>query len=131
MTLTVLEIDEFNGRMKLARAGAPPICLTHASSEIKVLGGVSKPLGEGSMQLSVEEAQLQPGDRLWVFTDGMYEFPCVGNQQQLGLKRLSKLFSQIVSSSAMEARNQIVQSLDQLRGSAPLPDDMTLVVAEL
>jgi len=74
--------------------------------------------------------ELEPGDRLCFFTDGLVEARDeIG--QAFGTDRLRGCLREHGTASADELMGHIRRSQETFRGAHPLGDDVTLVVAEL
>lgn len=75
-TVAYAELDLANGRLDFACAGHPPLLLLPADGEATLLwDGRSTPLGGfvREMERSQAAVQLSPGDRLLLYTDGLFE----------------------------------------------------------
>ncbi len=95
--------------------------------QLKGSGAVLGILETDQLNLSEERIQLQPGDRLMLYSDGMSD---VVNEQGnfFGGKLLEELFASLMILSAQEACAQAFQALARYRGSAEQFDDMTLMI---
>jgi serine phosphatase RsbU (regulator of sigma subunit)/CBS domain-containing protein len=83
--------------------------------------------GEQYRERSIE---LQPGDRLCFYTDGLVE---ARNEigETFGMDRLFTSVAQHGSHPAAVLMDNILRDLRQFQGTHPLTDDLTVVVAEL
>lgn len=75
-TLAYAELDLDSGELHYACAGHPPPLLLRADGEVRLLWeGRSTPLGGFVRPLERSEArvQLEPGDRVLLYTDGLFE----------------------------------------------------------
>jgi sigma-B regulation protein RsbU (phosphoserine phosphatase) len=74
--------------------------------------------------------QLAPGDRLCFYTDGLIE---TRNEigETFGTERLLDCMDRHASSDAGQLAKEILRTQHEFRGSYPITDDVTLVVAEL
>jgi len=74
VTAVYVLLDADTGRVHYANAGHPPPLLLRKSGDIQSLLGASAPLGISDYWTPDEgEAQLEEGDRLLLFTDGLTE----------------------------------------------------------
>ncbi len=127
MTMSAVELHA-DGRLEFWSAAAPPILVAH-DGKISAETLLGTPLGSGELFLGRKTLQLQPGDRVLVFTDGIPELVLSGGRA-LGLRGLKQLFTQTLKLPLDEARQQLVRGLDELRGEQPVEDDMTFIVLE-
>lgn len=71
--------------------------------------------------------QLEPGDLLLLYTDGIIESRN-DRGQQLGLDALVEMARRLPGGSASEAGSALLESVKRFRGQAPAEDDETVVV---
>ncbi len=76
-----------------------------------------------------ETQSLQAGDRLFFFTDGMFEIENA-SETQLGLDGFAKLAKSTMNHDLFEAADTILEVIHEYQ-SGPDTDDRTLVVAEI
>ena len=61
-------------RLRYATAGHPAVVLTREGQPLQQIGAKTWPIGFGIEEIyKTEEVQLLPGDRLYLFSDGVYE----------------------------------------------------------
>ncbi len=122
--------DPTNGKLQWARAGHPPALLFRRKS-----GKVFKLLGEGfavgffeDSSYSVVEDELQVGDLLLMFTDGVTEAQDLSGEA-FGMDRLAAALSgtQADSSSADMLRS-VLDAFDTFRGERLIRDDVTVIL---
>jgi len=70
--------------------------------------------------------QLEPGDLLLLYTDGISE-SCDESGEQLGLDRLLSLAAALPVESAAAAGQALLSAVERFRGSVPQEDDETIV----
>lgn len=136
MTAYLLQINVELGECRGINAGHEPPILSSLSGT----GFVSKyldtsrnhSLGERKGTWGEDRFQLQPGDRLVLFTDGLLAIRAPdgkGYSEKRFLGYLNKLLS-----PPAPAPEQLVKKIDQdftdLGAGQPLPDDVTLVVLD-
>lgn len=91
-------------------------------------GGVALGCFE-SFPFEESQVQLNPGDQLVVFSDGISE--AVNHaDEEFGETRLYELVAANREASAAELIEKILQSVDDYAGDRPQMDDMTLVVVK-
>lgn len=91
------------------------------------------PLGQwpaSKFKLTEQVVQMEPGDVLVYFTDGLHE-ASNGSGQAFELERVEQLIHWYHDRSAHEIRDLICRDWEQFIGSHGLEDDMTLVVVKM
>ena len=125
-------LDTDTGRLTYLVAGHPPPLLLRANKSVKTLhNGPRVPLGvSGGPEVPVSHEQLEPGDRLLLYTDGITE---ARDQQgrQFGTQRLVE-FAERSSASGLPPPETVRRLshavLDHQDGK--LQDDATLVLVD-
>lgn len=72
------------------------------------------------------EFDMKPGDRIFLYTDGVNEAQGKENEQ-FGLDRLQSVLNAHLSDSSMELCNSVKSAVDSFVGNAPQFDDMTML----
>ena len=125
----LLELDAKNRKLSAWVGGVPDILIYGA--EQKALKGrftsTSFPLGvmaTDQLDCHVETMEVQPGDRIFLYTDGVPEARNNDNAM-FSQERLEQCFNDRYEPSALYER--ILWELDQFRGSYEQSDDVTLI----
>jgi PAS domain S-box-containing protein len=118
-------------RMTFAAAGHPPAMLVSGGG-LRLLDSQSGILGclaETAPSESADEIDLNSGDRLLLYTDGLVE---VFNQsdEMLGVEGLEELVRESAKRALPEMRQAILDGVAAWR-RGPLADDLSLVIVEL
>jgi sigma-B regulation protein RsbU (phosphoserine phosphatase) len=115
-----------------ANAGHPyPLLWSAATGGVRPLGAQGFMLGiMPEEQYREKSVELAPGDRLCFYTDGLIE---TRNEigETFGTDRLRDCLVSHGAEPAESLTRQIVKWQEAFRGTQPLTDDVTLVVAEL
>ncbi|HEU0090356.1 MAG TPA: PP2C family protein-serine/threonine phosphatase, partial [Pseudonocardiaceae bacterium] len=135
VTAVLARLDTGSGQLRYLRAGHPPPLLLRATKTVKLLdGGLRTPLGvpppAAAAALEPAEEQLEPDDRLLLYSDGV-EQACDPTGQIFGLDRLVDLTEHSAAAGLPppETLRRLVQAiLHHQRGQ--LRDDATLVLVE-
>ncbi len=118
------------GRLTYVRAAQERPLWVQPGQEIEALPGNGRFLGMlDGLALAEYEMQLQPGDRLVLFSDGV---PDAINpaEEQFGVGRLTALVAAAAHLPAAPLAAHIAQQLTTWMQDAPLFDDLTLLVVE-
>jgi ligand-binding sensor domain-containing protein/serine phosphatase RsbU (regulator of sigma subunit) len=129
MTLAAVELNEGDGSFTFYSAGSTPLLRLGQQGRARALPCRGTPLGTSSFELGAVHEQLEPGERLLIFTDGIPEIP-ISEDRLLGMRRFSKMYEQTREFGLEEALSTIVSAADRLRGGQVQDDDWTLVVVE-
>jgi sigma-B regulation protein RsbU (phosphoserine phosphatase) len=129
-------LDPANRTLSYSRAGHNPPRLVRRDNvaSIDVAGGL--PLGIiGGQVYEQATVQLQPGDLLLLYTDGITEAmsPTKGQngRELFGLERLDSLLLQCKSCSAVECIEKIRASVTAFAETAMPTDDQTLIAIRM
>jgi sigma-B regulation protein RsbU (phosphoserine phosphatase) len=131
VTALYIVYDADSHRLKIARAGHPPPMI-YRSVEKKAIeypcGGVF-PLGiDPYGQVPVTEAELQPGDRILMYTDGITErFSMDG--KTYGEERLLRQLEGDGDPQPREMLAAIMKDVDDFANGRPADDDQALFLA--
>ena len=84
----------------------------------------------GGRGLPAARCELEPGDRLCFYTDGILE---ARNEigELFGEHRLEECLAAHGNETAKELKDRILEEQQTFRGSIPLGDDVTLMVGEM
>ena len=107
---------------------SPPLLLRHNGATDR-LGATATVLGLfGQWECSIAQTQLEPGDVLSIFTDGITE-TTAANGEEFGEDRLLRALKDNRHLEAGAILSHVEQAVEQFRSSEHLQDDLTLVVA--
>ena len=122
-------LDINTGNMKFANAGHNPPLLKRADGEfeyLKTRAGFVLAGMEG-VRYRVGELTLCPGDRLFLYTDGVPEATNVDNKLY-GEERLLQFMNNNSAVQATELLPALKQNIDEFVGEAPQFDDITMLM---
>jgi len=127
VTFCYCTIDAADHRLTYASAGhCPPLVLRGAGATVLLNEG-GTPLGiDPDRKYADTEAQLEPGDRLVLYTDGLTE-AMNSAEQEFGEPRLVELGNRNVTMNAAELLKTIMNEVSSFSGGS-FQDDFTLVV---
>lgn len=130
ITLFVAELDPATGDLTFINAGHNPPLIGRASGAVEQLESGGLPLGlMGFAEYEVGHAHLNPGDVLFIYSDGVSEANNI-NEDEFGMERLIETIRSNVGRSASGIRDRVESALSDFTGTAAPNDDITLVIAK-
>jgi sigma-B regulation protein RsbU (phosphoserine phosphatase) len=130
MTLAALEIDPTHHIARFWSAGAPAALVMHKDGRIDHLGAAGRPLGDPELVIGHAQIELAPGDRIFIFSDGLPEMNR-SNGRQLGYRGVSRMLHDTLGRDNDQARAHLLASLDDVRKQQPQADDIAFVLIDL
>lgn len=132
ITLFLASFDPATGRLEFVNAGQTPPLLRRQNGSIERLmsGGVALGMFEGSTYVA-GELQLNPGDALLMYSDGLTEAESPEGQpfDEAGLERTLALYAGAYQkSAAAELGRAVMEAVDRHRRDQRLQDDLTVLV---
>ena len=128
VSLFIAEL-ETNGNLIYSNAGHVPPFIIHADAEIEYLregGMVLGPSPDATYRRGF--AQLQPGETLVLYTDGITECPHHTSGEEFGVARLQRLIIKHAHLPAKEIVDTVFRAVARFAGATIPSDDQTLVV---
>lgn len=131
MTVVYGVLDVRTGKVRLSAAGHPPPLVWRSAGECfeeSRIRGIPVGVLEDS-RYGFEEFTLYPGDRMFVYTDGIVE--CPGLEGELfGYKRFCDVLRDAAGFSLAEVKEAVSETLRLWRGCDVFPDDISLLMLE-
>jgi hypothetical protein len=126
VTGLILELNVDNGTGIILNAGHPPPLLLRDGGVSELLVPPRLPLGlVGSVHYRLHPIQLNPGDRLLLFTDGITEAHRPG-QREFGYRRLASLLAEHDELKPTELVRHLTRAVNE-SCNGQLSDDATAV----
>ncbi|WP_299955376.1 PP2C family protein-serine/threonine phosphatase [uncultured Modestobacter sp.] len=130
-TAQLAELDSVTGQLTWVNAGHPAALLVRDSTVIAELTGpITRPVGFGEGRARLQTTQLEPGDRVLFFTDGVVE-ERLDDGRQFGEGRLRELIENASADelSPAETIRRLSHALMDARGGRT-SDDASLLLIE-
>lgn len=125
-TVFALAVSE-DGAMRWSSAGHCPAIVVRAAGGVSLLESNSRPVGLFHDEEFAEDAcQLEPGDRLVVYTDGVTELRNEDGEQ-FGQRRLERAVEELAGLGAADLFDALLAQCEAFAGGAPRADDLTLL----
>jgi serine phosphatase RsbU (regulator of sigma subunit) len=129
VTLFYSTLDS-DGLLRWINAGHPPPLLVRKSGELRPLPASGVPLGMLEEAFyDVQETQLEPGDKLAIYSDGLSEARNAEGEF-FGLKRVRNAVLGQARGSCQQAHDALASALETFAEGAVQNDDITLLVLE-
>lgn len=139
-TAVVATFDRDKGLLYYCYAGHPPLMLARAGQPWRELqapeasGPANLPLGiVPGARFMQEKVHIAPGDRLFLYTDGVPDCPAVGcslDHELFGDKKLRQVLDEYAWRPPLEARQGIYRALLEHSGGELSHDDCTFMFVE-
>ena len=129
VTLSVIEIDLAEDRLRLANAGHPPAFLVTAEGDAEELMAGSLPLGTRLCRPVVLERPFPVGSLLLAYSDGLVEATSADGEP-FGYDRLEHILSDAAGQPGSALTAIILDELSGFTAGTALADDLTLLVVE-
>jgi phosphoserine phosphatase RsbU/P len=131
LTMVLFAFDTHTGRATFSRAGHPLPLLVRARAPVPLSDDGGLPLGlfDGGEYPDVA-LQLQPGDRLFLYSDGFLEQARPSDGKEFGEDRLRSLLVSLADTPVPQLVTRSIDALAEWAGQKRFADDMSLVVIE-
>lgn len=117
-------------RLSVVSAGHPPMVIVRANKTVELVEMKSDPLGIfSSLVLQRQDLRLSPGDRLYLYSDGLIELKA-GGSRKLGIEVLSQACIENHAVPLCLAPNEILNMVRKNHESAEAQDDLLLLAVE-
>ena len=119
------------GVVTFANAGHNPPLVKHADGSFEYLKSRAGFVlaGMEGIRYRKNELQLQPGDKIYLYTDGVTE-ATDANEQLYGEERLLNILNSLEKSGVEEICTKVKVDVDLFVGEAPQFDDITMLCLE-
>ena len=130
LTVAYGDIDLTTGRVVMVQAGHPHPVIQRSDGRVEFLGNGGLPIGllEGAEYTSFE-AELRPGDRLFLYSDGITECPDDAGAE-FGEDGLKRLLGKLANARGLSFLDSLQWELAQWAGSDEFGDDVSGALLE-
>ena len=129
-TLVYGVLDTESGEFRYVCAGhPPPICL-HADGRVTVRQSQDPPVGVSGIRFEEHVLQLCPGDRVFLYSDGVTETRGP-NGVYFGRQRFVDALRENRGRPLHESIDTVMEGLKRFRSGGPPQDDVSLVAIEV
>jgi sigma-B regulation protein RsbU (phosphoserine phosphatase) len=118
-----------SGRVEIVNAGHCPVVVVK-QNEVAALPSTGLPLGmfcEGSA--TIQSANLDPGDRLFLYTDGLSEM-CNPTGKQYGDEHMERFLAESRTLAPEELITACLRDMKAFASGTPPADDLTVMVIQ-
>ncbi|WP_422746068.1 PP2C family protein-serine/threonine phosphatase [Micromonospora sp. WMMD754] len=123
----LLELDDRRGVVRAVDAGSPHVLRLRGGRVTRVTLDQQLPLGMfAETRYDVQEFPLEPGDRLFVVSDGVYAAE-PGDQEPYGVRAMARSMRSTRLQPATEAVGTVMRELHAYHADADLRDDAVVV----
>lgn len=130
LTFFYAVITVATGEVRYGNAGHNRPMFIHQGAAPVELKSSGLPLGSRkSIEYKEEAFLMAPGDRLWLYTDGIPETPGPG-QEPMGYDRMNHEFAAAGALQGESSVQRVFRACETFRGNNPQPDDMTIILVE-
>nr|MCU0451058.1 serine/threonine-protein phosphatase [Bernardetiaceae bacterium] len=81
----------------------------------------------GDKEFTAQTIDLLPGDRVYLYTDGLTDQFDAENRKRLGSGQVKKLLTELSAQPLAQQEAGLAQALDHWRGETRQTDDMLLI----
>jgi sigma-B regulation protein RsbU (phosphoserine phosphatase) len=128
-TLIYGVLDVATGEFRYVSAGHPGPTYIPASGSAKMLKEPGLPVGVGKGVYAGRSIQLRPGDRLYLYSDGLFE-AMNGEHELYGTGRLLQALEAVRVARLADGLDAVWRGLEEFRGDAVLQDDVSILAVE-
>ncbi|NJL29751.1 MAG: PP2C family protein-serine/threonine phosphatase [Thermoanaerobaculia bacterium] len=128
-TLCYALVDRERRELIYASAGHLAPYRIDAQGKVEALIAGSYPLGvRGELDVRVRTIRLEPGDRLFLYSDGVVEARRGETDEVFGFERLEASLARHAEADPAGLRDGVLEDVRKFTGNVPRDDDQTILV---
>jgi serine phosphatase RsbU (regulator of sigma subunit)/DNA-binding response OmpR family regulator len=130
LTILYAEFNLKTGKLRLVQAGHPHPVIQRANGTLDILGEGGHPIGLFThAHFSTVEAQMAPGDRLFIYSDGITE--CTNRKgAQFGQEGVSRIMTALSGLKGADFMDALKSELTRWAGREEFDDDVSGALLE-
>lgn len=130
LTILYAEFNLKTGKLRLVQAGHPHPVIQRATGTLDILGEGGHPIGLfPQAHFSTVEAQMAPGDRLFIYSDGITE--CTNREgAQFGEEGVSRIMAALCGLKGTDFMDALKWELTRWAGREEFDDDVSGALLE-
>ena len=131
-TLCYAILDPQRRELQFASAGHLFPYRIGRDGKIESLESIAYPLGvRPTIEVEPHLARLEPGDAVFLCSDGLVEARREGSEESFGFERVERVLAQAAGNGASVIRDAVLAELQKFTGDSPREDDLTLLVLRI
>lgn len=129
ITFFISVLDPETGELDIVNAGHNPILLLRKDGTLEKIdaGGVGLGMFDFGIPYVGQKAIMNPGDKLFLYTDGIPE-AMNGNEEEYSDEKMISFFQKNSKSIAKSYVDALVSDVKKHVGTAPQSDDITMIL---
>lgn len=132
MDIAILVFDKARSSVQFAAAQRP--LFLYRAGELNEIAGSKVFIGGkqyGEAQIEGHEIALQPGDRLYIFSDGLPDQFGGDNQRKFSAKRIREMLAETSGQKLESQKAMLENALKEWKGDVPQTDDIVFIGIEV
>jgi len=131
-TLCYALVDPRRREIEFASAGHIFPYRVSTEGKVHALESIAYPLGvRPAIEVVARRARLEPGDLVFLCSDGLVEARRAGSDENFGFERVERSLARGAGGGARALRDAVLADLAEFTGDSPREDDLTLLVLRI
>jgi sigma-B regulation protein RsbU (phosphoserine phosphatase) len=131
-TLCYALLDPRRRELQFASAGHLFPYRVSRDGRVEMLESIAYPLGvRPTIEVVSHVAKLDPGDLIFLCSDGLVEARREGSDEHFGFDRVERILARTAGNGAGVVRDAMLAELREFTGDSPREDDLTLLLLRL